>query len=203
MHFQTHNFKTHCIWAATCSLIPSPIKLTDLTGAVGQDLWSHTNQHHWCQSLTRLLQFPSPSNQPDECVTDLHLYDMNYFYHLWSYDLRQYRNAYIIIIIIIIILKPSEVKIPRFRSSKKLKSKAGVARHLNRPGTHGTYYHHHYYYYYYYYYWRAECIHKRSKKYRTILLPQANHSNVFVVLPIISCLYCTSLVLWLSGLLFS
>ena len=31
----------------------------------------------------------------------------------------------------------SVVKIPRVKSSKKLKPKAGVAMHLNRPGTPG------------------------------------------------------------------
>ena len=40
-------------------------------------------------------------------------------------------------IIIIIIILPSVVKIPKVKSSKKLKSKAGVARHLNRPGIPG------------------------------------------------------------------
>jgi len=43
----------------------------------------------------------------------------------------------IIIIIIIILILPSVVKIPRVKSSKKLKSKAGVSMHLNRPGTPG------------------------------------------------------------------
>jgi len=39
--------------------------------------------------------------------------------------------------LLLLLFSPSIVKIPRLKSSKKLKSKAGVARHLNRPGTHG------------------------------------------------------------------
>jgi len=55
------------------------------------------------------------------------------------YQIRAQKDTVsIIIIIIIIIIKiylPSVVIIPRVKSSKKLKSKAGVAMHLNRPGT--------------------------------------------------------------------
>ena len=65
-----------------------------------------------------------------------------------------YGTIEVIAIIIIIILTPSVVKIQRVKSSKKLKSKAGVAGHLNRPGTHGqrnrTELKRYYYYYYYY-----------------------------------------------------
>jgi len=39
--------------------------------------------------------------------------------------------------LLLLIFLPSVVKILRVKSSKKLKSKAGVARNLNRPVTHG------------------------------------------------------------------
>ena len=53
-------------------------------------------------------------------------------YSSWLLSFR-HKHLLFVIIIVIIFFNPSVVKIPRVKSSKKLKSKAGVAMHLNRP----------------------------------------------------------------------
>ena len=60
----------------------------------------------------------------------------------WSLRTRQERRCkhttfFLLLLLFFFFFSPSVVKIPRVKSSKKLKSKAGVARHLNRPWTHG------------------------------------------------------------------
>ena len=63
-------------------------------------------------------------------------------------------NINLLLLLTLFILIPSVVKILGVKSSKKLKSKAGVATHLNRPGTFGQQksleIEQSYYYYYYY-----------------------------------------------------
>jgi len=74
---------------------------------------------HWPASLNVQRVDTSHSNAP----TMHTLHTINYYYYYFFYYFLFFTLG---------------SKIPRVKSSKKLKSKAGVARlHLNRPGTHG------------------------------------------------------------------